>query len=179
VPVLTTRAPDGTLRATLTSVAPHVDPVAAEDLAEALAALGWPERDLDPALPPRVAYAGARHLVLAAATRARLAALDYDVPRLRALMEAQGWTTVALLWRESERVLHARDPFPVGGVYEDPATGAAAAAVGAYLRELGLVTPPAELTIHQGQDMGRPGTLHVTLRAGVREVEVSGTAVEI
>ena len=32
---------------------------------------------------------------------ARLAALDYDVPRLRALMESLGWTTVALVWRES------------------------------------------------------------------------------
>ena len=31
---------------------------------------------------------------------------------------------------------HARNPFPVGGVVEDPATGAAAAAFGAYLREI-------------------------------------------
>ena len=29
------------------------------DLAEGLAALDWPRDDLDPALPPRVAFAGA------------------------------------------------------------------------------------------------------------------------
>ncbi|NEB76552.1 PhzF family phenazine biosynthesis protein, partial [Streptomyces sp. SID14478] len=41
VPVSVTGA-DGVLRATLTSVAPHVEDVAADDLAEALAALDWP-----------------------------------------------------------------------------------------------------------------------------------------
>jgi predicted PhzF superfamily epimerase YddE/YHI9 len=40
-------------------------------------------------------------------------------------------------------------------VVEDPATGAAAAAFGAYLRELGLVALPATISIHQGDDMGR------------------------
>jgi predicted PhzF superfamily epimerase YddE/YHI9 len=60
-----------------------------EDGAEALAALGWQPAELDPALPPRVAYAGARHLVLAAASRERLADVDYDFARLRALMTAR------------------------------------------------------------------------------------------
>jgi predicted PhzF superfamily epimerase YddE/YHI9 len=66
------------------------------------------------------------------------------------------WTTIDLIWRESAHVFHARNPFPPGGVVEDPATGAAAAAFGGYLRELGLVTPPATVTVHQGQDLGRP-----------------------
>ncbi len=42
-----------------------------------------------------------------------------------------GWTTVDLVWREGPSSFHARNPFPVGGVVEDPATGAAAAALGA------------------------------------------------
>ena len=46
---------------------------------------------------------------------------------------------------------------------EDPATGAAAAAFGGYLRALGLVTPPARITIHQGDDLGRPSLLHVDI----------------
>ena len=33
-------------------------------------------------------------------------------------------------WRESQYLFHSRNPFPVGGVVEDPATGAAAAALG-------------------------------------------------
>ncbi|MFC7309795.1 PhzF family phenazine biosynthesis isomerase [Streptomyces monticola] len=170
---------DGELRATLTSVEPHLKEVAADDLAEALAALGWPAADLDPALPPRIAFAGNDHLVIAAATRERLAALDYDFARLEALMRRLGLTTVQLVWRESETLFHARDPFPVGGVIEDPATGAAAAAFGAYARELGLTGDEAQFVIRQGEDMGRPGTLTVTLRAGDPRVHVAGTAVRI
>ncbi|MFE0460008.1 PhzF family phenazine biosynthesis isomerase [Kitasatospora sp. NPDC058965] len=179
VPVSVTPGPDGVLRATLTSVEPHQDEVPAADLAEALAALGWPAADLDPAFPPRYAYAGARHLVLAAATRERLADLDYDFDRLAAFMTARDLITLQLVWRASETVFHVRNPFPVGGVVEDPATGAAAAAFGAYLRELGLVPAEARLTLHQGEDQGSPGELLVELRAGDSRVRVSGAAVRL
>ncbi|MER6628665.1 PhzF family phenazine biosynthesis isomerase [Streptomyces sp. NPDC000987] len=179
VPVSVAAGPSGALRATLTSVEPYVADAAADDVAEALAALDWPAADLDPALPPRIAFAGARHLVLAAAGRARLAALDYDFERLTALMNRLDLTTLQLVWREREDVFHVRDPFPVGGVVEDPATGAAAAALGAYLRTLGAVAPDARLTLHQGHDLGRPSTLTVDLRDGDPRVRVSGTAVPI
>lgn len=169
----------GALRATLTSVEPAVLDVAGDDVGEALGALGWQTSDLDPALPPRIAYAGARHLVLAAATRSRLADLTYDFDRLTAFMHTLDLTTLQLVWRESETVFHVRDPFPVGGVVEDPATGAAAAAFGAYARELGLVAEDAVLTLHQGADMGRPGELTVALRAGDARVRVSGTGTRI
>ncbi|MFC8227178.1 PhzF family phenazine biosynthesis protein [Streptomyces sp. NPDC057287] len=178
VPVSVARE-GGELRATLTSVEPHTEDVSPEDVTEALAALDWPAADLDPALPPRIAFAGARHLVLAAATRERLANLSYDFARLEALMHRLDLTTVQLVRRESGTVFHVRDPFPVGGVVEDPATGAAAAAFGAYARELGLVPEDAVLTLHQGADMGRPGTLTVELRSGDPRVRVSGTGTRI
>jgi PhzF family phenazine biosynthesis protein len=175
-PVVVRTAEDS---ATLTSVEPRIATLADADLGELLAALGWAKEDLDPALPPRVAYAGAYHPVLAAATRERLAALDYHFDRLKELMTERDWTTVQLVWRESEALFHARDPFPVGGVVEDPATGAAAAAFGAYLRELGLVTPPATVTILQGEDLGRPGRLTLDIPPGRAGIDVTGTAVEI
>ncbi|APU40070.1 PhzF family phenazine biosynthesis protein [Streptomyces sp. TN58] len=178
VPVSVT-AEGGRLRATLTSVEPHTEEIGAADLAEALAALDWPQADLDPAFAPRIAYAGARHLVLGAATRVRLADLDYDFARLEALMRRLDLTTVQLVHRAGPAEFHVRDPFPVGGVVEDPATGAAAAAFGAYARELGLVPEEAVLTLHQGTDMGRPGVLTVELRAGDPRVRVGGTAVRI
>ncbi len=179
VPVEVAAGPDGTLEATLTSVEPHVEEISDEDLTEALAALGWSCEDLDPALPPRIAYAGARHLVLAAGTRERLADLDYDFERLARFMTGLDLTTLQLVRRESADTFHVRDPFPVGGVVEDPATGAAAAAFGAYLRERGEVVAPAVLTLHQGDDMGRPGRLRVELRDGDPRVRVSGAGVRI
>lgn len=176
---IATRGGDGAaITATLTSVPPRVEE--AGDVAPALAALRWTPGDLDPALPPRIAYAGARHLILAARTRARLADLAYDFAALKDYMSARDLTTVDLVHRRDATTFDARNPFPVGGVVEDPATGAAAAAFGAYLRALELVTPPARVTIHQGDDMGRPSVLLVDLDpdpgSGVR---VTGGAVTI
>ena len=116
---------------------------------------------------------------MAARTRERLAELAYDFDRLGAIMAARDWTTVQLVWREDELRFHSRNPFPPGGVVEDPATGAAAAALGVYLRERGLVEPPATVTILQGEDLGRPGRLLVDLHADRPEIDVTGTAVAI
>jgi PhzF family phenazine biosynthesis protein len=118
--------------------------------------------------------------VIAVSSRQRLAALDYDMAALGDLMRLRDWTTVDLVWRESDTVFHARNPFPPGGVVEDPATGAAAAAFGGYLRELGRVVLPATLTVHQGDDMGRPGVLTVRIPAEAGTgIAVSGAAVPI
>lgn len=179
VPVSVAADASGTLRATMTSVEPRVEEVDDAAVAEALAALRWDASDLDPAFPPRIAYAGARHLVLATATRERLSDLDYAFDRLAAFSRDHDLVTLQLVHRESESVFHVRNPFPVGGVVEDPATGAAALAFGAYLRELRLVGPDAVVTLHQGDDLGRPGVLTVELRAGDHRVRVSGTAVPI
>ncbi len=170
---------DGQLfRATLASVDTSYQDVDEVTLDQVLAILGWEESDLDPDLPPAVAYAGAHHLVLAAASIDRLSRLEYDFDRLRALMEARGWTTIQLVQRESDGVFHSRNPFPVGGVYEDPATGAAAAALGGYLRDAGLIEPPVELLVKQGDFMGRPGRLEVSIPSS-GGILVSGRAVDI
>ncbi|MDX6687525.1 MAG: hypothetical protein QOF86_3653, partial [Baekduia sp.] len=120
------------------------------------------------------------HLILAVRTRARLADLDYAFDALKAYMSQRDLTTVDLVWRQDATTFHARNPFPVGGVVEDAATGAAAAAFGAYLRERGAVRPPVRVTVLQGADMGRPSELLIDLDpepdAGVR---VTGRAVRI
>lgn len=171
---------DGFAKAELTSVSTAQADVAPADLARALALLDWRADELDPGFPPKVAYAGAHHLVLAAGSRERLAKLDYDMAGLRELMELRGWTTVHLVWQAAPAEFVVRDPFPVGGVVEDPATGAAAAAFGGYLRDLGLLDAPAEVTIHQGDDMGRPGRLTVDIPPGTGAgVRVSGNAVRM
>jgi PhzF family phenazine biosynthesis protein len=177
---VSTEAVDGGSSATLTSVAPYLELVSDETVEEALGALGWAVEDLDPALPPMTAYAGARHLVLPVSSRERLAALDYDFDRLLVVMTDRRWTTVLLVWREDQLTHHVRNPFPTGGVVEDPATGAAAAAYGAYLRSLRAVTPPARITLHQGDDMGRPSLIVVDIPVGDHAgIGVTGTAVAI
>jgi PhzF family phenazine biosynthesis protein len=179
VPVEVAADDEGTLLATLTSVPPSIDEIAPDDVEQALSLLGWKADELDVSLPPRIAYAGARHLVLAVAERARLAELHYDFEGLARFMRDRDLTTLQLVWRQSPTTFHVRDPFPVGGVVEDPATGAAAAAFGHYLRALGQVNPAARITLHQGEDLGRPGVLTIDLRPGDARVRVTGAAVAI
>ncbi|MFF1657924.1 PhzF family phenazine biosynthesis isomerase [Streptomyces sp. NPDC058255] len=179
IPVLTAADDEGVLRATLTSVPTRSRPAEEAELDAALTALGWQRTDLDPALPPHVAFGGVQHLVLAAADRARLADLAYDFDALAAVMRRYGWTTLQLVWRETPTRFHARDPFPVGGVVEDPATGAAAAAFGGYLRTLGLVPETGTVVIRQGEDMGRPSTLTLHIDPTDPRVRVSGQAVSL
>ena len=154
---------DGRPHAALTSVVPRHEPASPELVAAALALIGWRVDELDPALAPARAYGGAWHLVLAAATPERLAVLDYDMAALADLLRREGLVTLQLVWRESGSRWQARNPFPVGGVYEDPATGASAAAFGGYLRDAGLVTAPSSLTIVQGVAMGRPSVIEVDI----------------
>jgi predicted PhzF superfamily epimerase YddE/YHI9 len=48
---------------------------------------------------------------------------------------ANGIATIDLVYAKEPSLFHARNPFAAGGVYEDPATGAAAAALAGYLRD--------------------------------------------
>jgi PhzF family phenazine biosynthesis protein len=163
--------------ATLVSVPTWTAPAPPAVVDAALRALGWSADDLDARFPAHVANAGVNHLVLAAASRQRLADLDYDFSALARLMTEQKWTTVNLFWAESRAVFHARNPFPPGGMVEDPATGAAAAAFGGYLRALDLVRGP--FTVYQGCDMGRPSRLLVDASADPTTVRVTGAAAPI
>jgi len=178
VPVETRHDSYGT---TATLISPPTSTRAAQpdELAAALLALRWRVGDLDPRYPAHVSFAGLDHLVIAAASRERLADLDYDYPALAALMARHRWGTLHLVFAERPDLFHARDPFPPGGVVEDPATGAAAAAFGGYLRALGLSEIPGRVTILQGADMGRPSRLVVDLRLDDDRVAVTGVASRI
>ncbi|MBF1999911.1 MAG: PhzF family phenazine biosynthesis protein [Synechococcales cyanobacterium M58_A2018_015] len=177
VPVMV-RQQNGQYEASLTSVEPTSELAPPALIHEALAALGWTLNDLDRSIPPARAYAGAWHLVLTVSTAQRLATLNYDFELLKALMLRERLTTLQLVWRESATVFHSRNPFPVGGVVEDPATGAAAAALGGYLRAAKLITVPTTIQIRQGEAMGRPSqlTVHIPAQGGI---EVTGTAIHL
>jgi trans-2,3-dihydro-3-hydroxyanthranilate isomerase len=72
---------------------------------------------------------------------------------------------------------------PGAGVFEDPATGSAAAALGGYLSELdGSDEATLVWTVEQGLEIGRPSLLHVEAdRSGGRTtaVRVGGNAVRV
>ncbi|HEY8612745.1 MAG TPA: PhzF family phenazine biosynthesis protein [Roseomonas sp.] len=166
----------GGLRAALQSP-PTRSSAAAPELAAAASALfDFGADALDPRIPPAIAEAGAHHLILALRDRETLRAMRYDLAAGRALMEASGLVTIALVHAASPGLFHARNAFAIGGVAEDPATGAAAAALGGYLRDIGWPHGGA-ITIHQGDEMGMPSRLHAAIPAVPgKSIRVSGQA---
>ncbi|HSX58885.1 MAG TPA: PhzF family phenazine biosynthesis protein [Tahibacter sp.] len=170
------RRDGATIAATLRS--PPTRSAAADPalLERALALFGLDRADLDPRLPPAQIHGGADHLLLALRSRETLAAMRYNLDAGRTLMREAGWITIALVWAESPQRFHARNPFASGGVYEDPATGAAAAALGGYLRDAGWPHGGA-VSIVQGEDMGMRSLLRIAIGTTPGEpVDVSGTA---
>jgi PhzF family phenazine biosynthesis protein len=176
VTIATFQNDEGELVAELTSVAPRTAQPERGLVSAALQALRWSADDLDPEYPVLLANAGSEHLVLVTKTRRRLADLNYDFDTLAALMRDHGLVTLQLIWPETEKRYHSRNPFAGSGVVEDPATGAAAAAFGGYLRELEMIGEDAAFTIIQGVDMGRPSKLDVSVVSGEPGVRVTGAA---
>jgi PhzF family phenazine biosynthesis protein len=131
-------------------------------------------KDLDAKYPVRFAFAGAKHLILVLKERKILADMSYSFDRVKDLMQAEGLVTIDLLWAESTQLFHSRNPFPTGGVYEDPATGAAAAAFAGYLRDIHW-RAGNRFDILQGEDMGCPSRLSVQFTNQIGEsIQVSG-----
>ena len=178
ITVETATTKDGT-SAALVSPPAASTPLDPELLERTLTALRLGADDLDPEFPPHVGFAGNHHPMLGLRSEATLAALDYDYDALARLMDDQRWTTVHLFWAEEAAVFHARNPFPPGGVVEDPATGAAAAAFGGYLRTIGRVPRDGSVTVLQGHHMGAPSRLRVDVVEGSESIRVSGTATEL
>lgn len=176
---VTTAADSGGIVATLVSVPPVVTELPEEVTGELLDALGLSPAHLDPELPIRVSYSGNLHPIVGVPLPV-LDQLDHDQGQLGALMAKNGWgATVAVVSRTGGTEFEARNPFPPGGIREDPATGSAAAALGGYLRALGLVEPPTRILIRQGRHVGRPGLLTVDIPAGDGGIAVTGRAVSI
>ena len=142
----------------------------------ALSLFGYTHEDLDPRIPPALAHGGADHLILGLKTRASLAAMKYDLGAGRSLMNREGLVTILLAYAETPQLFHTRNPFASGGVYEDPATGAATAALAGYLRDIAW-PHGGVIDVVQGEDMGIRSRLRAEIPPSPgSSIRVSGTA---
>ncbi|RHA37801.1 PhzF family phenazine biosynthesis protein [Cellulomonas rhizosphaerae] len=165
-------------RATLVAVDTEVQTLADVLVADVLRALRLDASDLDPALPPALVHGGNLHPLLAVRAGV-LPRLDHDSDAVLRLQDAHGWDgTVPVVERLSPTRFASRNPFPRGGIREDPATGSAAAGLGAYLRAGGHVEAPVVITVEQGAEVGRPSLLVVEIPREGR-IRVTGTAEEM
>jgi len=105
---------------------------------------------------------------------------DPDVAAIEAISEevdTAGVYAFTFDTLEEESTLHGRMFAPKEGVPEDPVTGTASGAVGAYCRRYGAFdTLPEEMRFEQGDFVDRPGRVRVRIGD---EVQVGGRAVTV
>lgn len=153
---------------------------------DVVAALGLHQADLDDRCPIQIVSTGHSKVLVGIRHRATLDALEPNLPKLVELSRAigcNGYFVFTLDSASSDILTHGRMFAPAIGIPEDPVTGNANGPLGAYLAQHRLV-PIAGNRLsfrgRQGEAMGRPGTVEVTvaLEAGVpKVVRVGGRAV--
>lgn len=117
---------------------------------------------------PIVAGTGVPFAIAEVKSREALTACVVDNGQFAKLDENYGYEgdffSLLVFFEADDGILHARMFAPLSGIPEDSATGSAATALGALLAELNPVSNGKfDFTIHQGDDMGRPSRLHVTV----------------
>jgi len=162
--------------AALQSPPTRSEPAPNDMLHEVLDLFGYTRDQIDNRIPPAIVHGGADHFALSLTSRQAVADMTYDQEAGRVLMEKYGWVTILVAFSETPQMFHTRNAFASGGVYEDPATGAASAAYAGYLRDIGWPSG-GRIEIIQGVDMGQPSRIFAEFGAQKgSSIRVSGTA---
>ncbi|SNZ13355.1 phenazine biosynthesis protein PhzF family [Natronoarchaeum philippinense] len=148
-------------------------------VADALGIDGVALRELERDLPFAVASTGLPVLVVPATYLRQVTNADPDQAAIEALCDEVGAAGLYLFTFDAlapDATLHGRMFAPSVGIPEDPVTGTAAGATGAYLRQTGAFGSdlPEEMRFEQGHVLDRPGEMRV--RVG-DEIRVGGTGV--
>ena len=135
-------------------------------------------KDIGADLPPAVASTGLPFLVVPVNFLEHVGGMDPDLGAIEAISEAVDATGIYAFTFDAvdvDSTLHGRMFAPAAGVPEDPVTGTASGATGAYLRKYEAFDGefPDEMVFEQGHFVDRPGRVRV--RIG-EEVRVGGRA---
>lgn len=151
--------------------------------AEMATMVGLTEEDLDPDLPPEIVSCGLPYSIVPVRDSAAVRRSLLDMARWTRMLAGtpEHHVYVVTTRPEGEADVHVRMYAPGSGVSEDPATGSAAAALGAYLAAAdGRDEGTLAWTVTQGTEIGRPSTIQVEAdRRGGRTdaIRVGGGAV--
>jgi PhzF family phenazine biosynthesis protein len=133
-------------------------------------------------LPLARASTGLSFLIVPVEYFSDLSEMDPDtdaIERLTDEHDCTGLYTFTFDTLEAESTLHARMFAPGAGVSEDPVTGTASGACGAYLDRFGAFDPtPREMRFEQGHFLDRAGVVRVEASEATTEgvVRVGGSA---
>ncbi|HSA61982.1 MAG TPA: PhzF family phenazine biosynthesis protein [Nitrospiraceae bacterium] len=159
-----------------------------EELYKVAVALGLPKYVIAEAKwPLEVVSTGLPVLIVPVRTLTAVRSINPDASAITDVCHRIGangimvFTTVTV---EPSATVHARMFAPAIGILEDPATGSAGGALGAYLVQNGVVDvePTTELLIEQGYEMERPSNIVVRVESdddAIQSVKVGGQCVMV
>jgi len=155
------------------------------DYSEAGEALGIDAaafKDVGADLPPAYASTGLPFLLLPVNFLEHLSGMEPDMAAVEALADRHDCAGVYVftfdaVGRSQDSTLHGRAFVPGLGIDEDPVTGTASGACGAYLDHFAAFDDefPERMTFEQGHFLDRPG--YVGVRVDGRTVQVGGDSV--
>ena len=161
----------------------------ADEQAEVARALGMAREDLDESLPIQVITTGLPCLAVPVRSLADLRDCRVNAALLGDIYTRRGAVGCHAFTRETLEVgaprAHARFFAPADNIPEDPATGSACGALGAYLVHHGALTLDPEndrykFVIEQGDFIHRPSRINLNVKGQtgrVEEVKVGGPSV--
>lgn len=159
-----------------------------EDVYKIAGALGLPKYTItDMKWPIAVVSTGLPVLIVPVRTLTAVRSIE---PNASAIMDlcsrfgANGIMVFTTVTVEPSATVHARMFAPSIGILEDPATGSASGALGAYLVQNGVVdvAPTTDIVVEQGYEIERPSQILVRVESDddiVKTVKVGGQCVMV
>ena len=136
-------------------------------------------------LLPQVASTGVRSLQVPCRSTKIVREMEPDMPALAKVLrnvERDAGAYVFSFQAEGDADLHARGFFPLSGIAEDPATGSAAGACGAYLTANRRLPAKEWFLIEQGIEVHHPSRIEVSVTVASgrpQSVRVAGKVVPV
>jgi trans-2,3-dihydro-3-hydroxyanthranilate isomerase len=152
-------------KVTMTQISPQVKE-APYDKLEIANLIGIDPDQLDERFPIKLAYTGNWTLIVPVKTHQAIDAAKPKMDQLALFNKKYSISNTHLFTFNAKQGfdLYTRDFAPAIGIPEDPVTGAANGALTGYLVLENIVSKEkTHLTIGQGDAVGRPGTLYVTI----------------
>lgn len=159
-----------------------------EDVYKIASSLGLPKHAVaDMKLPIEVVSTGLPVLIVPVRSLTAVRSIQPDASAIMDVCNRFGangimvFTTVTV---EPSATVHARMFAPSIGILEDPATGSASGALGAYLVQNGVVevAPTTDIVVEQGYEIERPSQILVRVESDddiIKTVKVGGECVMV
>jgi PhzF family phenazine biosynthesis protein len=128
----------------------------------------------------RILDLGLSWLICDLGDEAAVRSLDPDMAAVAALCREAGGVGISVFGRahNADYALAVRAFCPADGIPEDPVTGSANAAIGAYLHASGgLDAIGAQYRVSQGRELGRDGFIDVRVDRDSGDVEIGGQSI--